>query len=181
MSELELTPDIFTTDYVGQPGDRAFYVQARGSFGVHAYEIEKQQVGTLADKLRELLVMVDAADTVLKADPARDPALALETPVEPDWRVGTIGLAYEETSDTVVVLLQPVESEESSLEESSLEEAAESAEGHRLMLRRDQVRAFVLHATTIVSEGRPTCQLCGLPIDPEGHQCPANNGHRLSS
>jgi uncharacterized repeat protein (TIGR03847 family) len=179
MSELELTPDIFTTDYVGQPGDRAFYVQARGSFGVHAYEIEKQQVGALADKLRELLVMVDASDTVLKADPARDPALALETPVEVDWRVGTIGLAYEESSDTVVVLLQPIESEASSLEDS-LEETTET-EGHRLLLRRDQVRAFVLHATTIVSEGRPTCQLCGLPIDPEGHQCPANNGHRLGS
>jgi uncharacterized repeat protein (TIGR03847 family) len=180
MSELELTPDIFTTDYVGQPGDRAFYLQARGSFGVHAYEIEKQQVGALADKLRELLVMVDASDPVLKADPARDPALVLETPVEPDWRVGTIGLAYEESSDTVVVLLQPLESEESSLEET-LEETTESGEGHRLLLRRDQVRAFVLHATTIVSEGRPTCQLCGLPIHPEGHQCPANNGHRLGS
>ena len=176
MSELELTPDIFTTDYVGRPGDRAFYVQARGSFGVHAYEIEKQQVGALADKLRELLVMVDATDTVLKANPGRDPALALETPVEPDWRVGTIGLAYEESSDTVVVLLQPVDSED-----ATPEEITESDEGHRFLLRRDQARAFVLHATTIVAEGRPTCQLCGLPIDPEGHQCPANNGHRLSS
>jgi len=175
MSELELTPDIFTTDYVGEPGDRAFYVQARGSFGVHAYEIEKQQVGALANKLRELLVMVDATDTVLEANPGRDPALALETPVEPDWRVGTIGLAYEESSDTVVVLLQPADAED-----SIPEELTESDEGHRFLLRRDQVRAFVLHATTIVAEGRPTCQLCGLPIDPEGHQCPANNGHRLS-
>lgn len=177
MSELELTPDIFTTDYVGQPGDRTFYVQARGSFGVHAYEIEKQQVGALADKLRELLVMVDSSDTVLEAQSGRDPALELETPVEPDWRVGTIGLAYEESSDTVVVLLQPVDSE---ADAPLIEEPGEAEDVHRLMLRRDQVRSFVLHATTIVSEGRPTCQLCGLPIDPGGHQCPASNGHRLT-
>jgi hypothetical protein len=47
-------------------------------------------------------------------------------------------------------------------------------------LRRDQVRTFVLHAQAIVDEGRPLCQLCGLPIDPSGHACPASNGHRLS-
>jgi uncharacterized repeat protein (TIGR03847 family) len=45
-------------------------------------------------------------------------------------------------------------------------------------LRRDQVRAFILHALAVVAEGRPLCQLCGLPIDPEGHICPASNGHR---
>ena len=175
MSELEVTPEIFTTDYVGEPGRRAFYLQMRSSFGTHSYEIEKQQVGVLADKLRELLVAVDASDTVLHTEPGRDPALALETPVEPDWRVGTIGLAYDETGDSIIVLLQPMETEDSEAETDGMQEV------HRLLLRRDQVRAFVLHATSVVSEGRPTCQLCGLPMDPAGHQCPAGNGHRLGN
>jgi uncharacterized repeat protein (TIGR03847 family) len=70
------------------------------------------------------------------------------------------------------VLAQPVSQEE---QES---EMGEDDEGIRFLLRRDQVRAFVLHAVAIVDEGRPTCQLCGLPIDPEGHNCPASNGHR---
>ncbi|MDQ3772598.1 MAG: DUF3090 family protein [Actinomycetota bacterium] len=183
MSELEVTPEIFTADYVGSPGERAFYVQVRGSFGTHSYEIEKQQVRALADKLRELLVTVDSGDTVLEAEAARDPALALESPVEPDWRVGTIGLAYDEDTDTIMVLLQPPDVEDPSLDEPAtpLEQepvGSEETELHRLHLRRDQVRAFVLHATSIVSEGRPTCQLCGLPMDPGGHVCPANNGHR---
>jgi glutamate synthase domain-containing protein 1 len=44
--------------------------------------------------------------------------------------------------------------------------------------REEQARAFVLHALAVVAEGRPLCQLCGLPIDPSGHICPASNGHR---
>jgi uncharacterized repeat protein (TIGR03847 family) len=169
----EFTPEIFTADFIGSPGQRAFYVQVRGSFGTHSYEIEKQQVGALAEKLREVLVMVDQGDTVLEAEPARDPALALDSPVEPDYRVGTMGLAYDEDSDVIVLILQPVSEEED-------EPVAELETGDRLLLRRDQVRAFILHAASIVAEGRPTCRLCGLPMDPEGHQCPASNGHRTS-
>ena len=29
MSEIELIPDIFAADYVGEPGARTFYLQAR--------------------------------------------------------------------------------------------------------------------------------------------------------
>jgi len=169
----ELTPEIFTADYVGQPGQRSFYVQARDSSATHSYEIEKQQVVALAEKLREVLVLVDQEDTVLATEPARDPGLALEPPLEPDYRIGTIGLAYDESSDVVLVILQPVDAEEP--EEEAI---IESDVGDRVLLRRDQVRAFILHAASILSEGRPTCQLCGLPIDPEGHRCPASNGQR---
>ena len=30
----------------------------------------------------------------------------------------------------------------------------------------------------VVAAGRPTCAMCGEPIDPEGHFCPRRNGHR---
>jgi uncharacterized repeat protein (TIGR03847 family) len=170
----ELTPEIFTADYVGRPGERSFYVQARDSSATHSYEIEKQQIVALADKLREVLVLVDQADTVLATEPARDPALALAQPIEPDYRIGTIGLAYDESSDVVVVILQPADAEETD------DVVIESDAGDRVLLRRDQVRAFILHATSILSEGRPICQLCGLPIDPEGHRCPASNGQRTT-
>jgi uncharacterized repeat protein (TIGR03847 family) len=169
----ELTPEIFTADYVGTPGERSFYVQARDSSATHSYEIEKEQIRALAEKLREVLVLVDQEDTVLATEPARDPALELESPIEPDYRIGTIGLAYDESSDIVVVLLQPVDAEEPA------EAIVESDVGDRVLLRRDQVRAFILHAASILAEGRPTCQLCGLPIDPEGHRCPASNGQRI--
>ncbi len=169
MAELEITPEVFTADYTGEPGRRAFYLQSRGEEGVLSLAIEKQQVAVLAEELRKLLIGLDAEDTVVSAPPARDPALKLSDPVEPRWRVGAMGLAYEGEADRIVLLAQPVEADP----EPELEEG-----GLRFVLRRDQVRAFVLHTVAVVDEGRPTCQLCGLPIDPEGHMCPASNGHR---
>jgi uncharacterized repeat protein (TIGR03847 family) len=171
---LDVTPEIFTTDYVGQPGDRAFYLQARWGQSVLSFALEKQQVSVLAEKLRELLMIVDAEDTIGGAPPARDPALKLETPVEPEWRIGAMGLAYEEDADRVVLLAQPAEL--GGEPDAEIDEGNET--GVRFLLRKDQVRAFILHASAIVAEGRPTCQLCGLPMDPDGHNCPASNGHR---
>lgn len=175
MSQLEIIPDIFTADYVGQPGQRSFFLQARSSETTYSFALEKQQVAVLAEKLRELLLLVDTEDTIKTAPPERDPALALQQPLEPEWRVGTMGLAYEESPDRVIVLAQPVVPETAETEE--IEEPDED-DGIRFLLRRDQARSFVLHVGAIVEEGRPTCQLCGLPKDPSGHACPASNGHR---
>jgi uncharacterized repeat protein (TIGR03847 family) len=174
MSQIEITPEIFTADYEGRPGRRTFFLQARAASGSVSLLAEKQQIEALAEKLRELLVIVDGSDTITKSTAQRDPALAME-PEEPQGRVGTIGLAYEEDNDRVLVVVQPVS------EEPEPDEPAEPEAGFRFVLRRDQVRAFVLHCEAVVAEGRPLCQLCGLPKDPDGHACPASNGHRLSS
>jgi uncharacterized repeat protein (TIGR03847 family) len=173
--QFDVTPNVFTADFTGRPGERTFYLQARGSSGVHSFLIEKQQVAVLAEKLQELLLMIDAEDTIKSAAPQRDPALGLEEPVDPEWRVGTIGLLYDDGRDIVVVVLQEIAGDEEGDEEEDDEES-----GYRFFLRRDQVRALILHALAAVGEGRPLCQLCGLPMDPEGHVCPASNGHRPS-
>ena len=175
MSQLEITPDVFTADYVGEPGQRAFYLQTQSALGIHSFALEKQQVAVLGEKLQELLLLISSDDTIKGATPARDPALTLKEPVEPAWRVGTMGLAYEEEGDRIIVLAQPAQAGE----EDVLDLDEDS--GVRILLRRDQARAFVLHAGAVVGEGRPTCQLCGLPMDPEGHACPASNGHRKLS
>jgi uncharacterized repeat protein (TIGR03847 family) len=170
---MDVSPDVFTADYVGRAGARTFYLQARAGTDSESFLVEKQQVALLAEKLREVLLLIDESDTITAAVAARDPALALVEPVEPSWRVGTLGIGYEETGDYVLVIVSSSESGEDAPED-------ESAESVRFRLRRDQARAFVLHASAIVEEGRPLCQLCGLPMDPEGHICPASNGHRLT-
>lgn len=172
---FDVTPEVFTADFTGRPGSRTFYLQGRGSSGVHTFLIEKQQVTILAEKLQEMLLMIDAEDTVKSTTPQRDPALGLEEPVDPEWRVGTIALLYDEERDLVVMLLQEVAEDDE--EEEGADEADDDS-GYRFFLRRDQVRALVLHALATVGEGRPLCQLCGLPMDPGGHACPASNGHR---
>ena len=171
---MDVAPDLFTADYTGQPGDRTFFLQSRDETRTLTYLVEKQQVAALGEKLRELLLLVDAGDTVTAAVPARDPALRLVAPIEPEWRVGTMGLTYEEVTDEIAIAMGPVVAEEDEVEAQEVDEFPV-----RFLLRREQVRAFVLHALAIVDEGRPLCQLCGLPMDPSGHNCPASNGHRI--
>lgn len=181
MSELELTPEIFTADYFGEPGRRTFFLQARSGETTHSFAVEKQQVALLAEKLREVLLMVDEADTIKSATSARDPALELADP-DPQWRVGDMGLAYDEETEQVVVLLEEIRivDDESALDEVDATDVSDAGAA-RILLRRDQARAFALHALAIVAEGRPICQLCGLPMDPAGHKCPASNGHHVET
>lgn len=172
----EIAADVFTTDYSGAPGKRSFFLQARRGEETVTFAVEKQQVVVLAEKMGELLLMVDREDTLVGADPARDPALAPREE-EPQERVGAIGLAYDESDDQVLVAIDPLDPERETAEET---EVPGSAPGSvRILIRRDQVRSFILHALAVVGEGRPLCRLCGLPMDPEGHSCPASNGHRV--
>lgn len=167
---MDITPEAFVADYTGQPGERTFFIQSR-SGATHTFLAEKQQVLLLAERLREMLVLIDNTDPILSATPARDPEMKLEPPLEPEWRVGTIAIGYVEEAEEVVVSFAAAQEEPpDDLEEIEFDT--------RFLLRKDQVRSFVLHALAVVAEGRPLCQLCGLPMDPEGHNCPASNGHR---
>ena len=58
-------------------------------------------------------------------------------------------------------------------------EALDEPEGERVRLfaTREQMLSLSRHGALIASRGRPTCQFCGNPIDPDGHVCPAMNGH----
>jgi len=43
---------------------------------------------------------------------------------------------------------------------------------------REQARSLSESCAEAVAGGRPLCQLCQRPIDPEGHMCPRANGHQ---
>ena len=47
----------------------------------------------------------------------------------------------------------------------------------RVFATREQMLSLSRHGAAVAARGRPTCQFCGNPIDPEGHVCPAMNGH----
>lgn len=174
----EITAEIFTTDYKGTPGKRSFFLQARRADETITLGAEKQQISLLAEKMGELLLMIDREDTVTGAPPARDPALDPRDE-EPEDRVGAIALAYDEDGDRVLVAIDPLVPEGGEVQESEMPGTAPGSV--RILIRRDQARAFVLHAMAVVDEGRPLCRLCGLPMDPDGHSCPASNGHRVQA
>ncbi len=80
------------------------------------------------------------------------------------------------------------EDEEDELEETTAEEettigeegSGEAPDRDRLRVwaSREQMLALSRHGAEVAARGRPRCQFCGNPIDPDGHTCPAMNGHR---
>ena len=160
-------PDVFTAGTVGPPGQRVFYLQVREGEVTATLLCEKQQVAALAEYFDGLL---DDLGPVPYAVASGD--LTLEPPVEPVWRVGSIGVAYDEPDDRIVVVLEEITDAE---EDDDLDDLETSGASVRTRLTRAQVSAFVRHSRDLVSSGRPPCRFCGLPIDPDGHPCPRMN------
>ena len=50
-------------------------------------------------------------------------------------------------------------------------------ESLRLWVTKNQALDFVEQAIAVCAAGRPACELCGNPIDQQGHICPRTNGH----
>jgi uncharacterized repeat protein (TIGR03847 family) len=153
-------PEGFTTGAIGPKGQRVFYLQAREGTLVVSLKLEKQQVGALADYLEQML------DDLPSESQPPVTAPDLVDPGSPDWVVGGLGVAYDERLDRIVLIAEELVGDDD-------EDAAPAVA--RFHLRRDQVRAFVPHARSIVAAGRPPCPYCGRPMDPTTNFCPCSN------
>jgi uncharacterized repeat protein (TIGR03847 family) len=157
--------DAFTTGAIGRPGERVFYLQARHGKQRVGVKCEKQQVTAIVQYLRRVL-----HDLPPPEDRPMAGALELATPVDTAFVLGPIGLGYDRSSDRLVVQLE----EAVAVDEEG--EPVEAEQGHiRVYLTRSQAVAFCDHADLVVAAGRPDCQWCALPIDPDGHPCPRMN------
>jgi uncharacterized repeat protein (TIGR03847 family) len=164
-----------TADAVGEPGQRTFYLQAASGADQVTLLVEKEQVRRLAESLESWLLELaaDHPEDPEEARVAEAGELALSEPLEPDFRVGQLSLSYDPERDRVMV----VATELVAGEEQPEELAAEPQEV-RLVVTRPQLRVLARHGSQVVARGRPLCPLCGNPLDPSGHICPALNGHR---
>ena len=165
-----------TADAVGEPGQRTFYLQAASGADQVTLLVEKEQVRRLAESLESWLpeLAADRPEDPEEARVAEAGELALSEPLEPDFRVGQLQLSYDPERDRVtVVAIELVAGEEEQPEE--LEPEPQQV---RLVVTRPQLRVLARHGSQVVARGRPLCPLCGNPLDPSGHICPALNGHR---
>ena len=161
--ELERV-DRITADAVGDPGHRVFYVQAEQAGTLVTVLVEKEQVQLLAASILEVL-----ARTGEETGPGpEEEEMSLHEPIDPVWRAGRLSIGYQE--DTGLILLE--------MEEQLPEDEERDADRIRLWATREQMLSFSRHGALVCERGRPACQFCGNPIDPEGHACPATNGHR---
>jgi uncharacterized repeat protein (TIGR03847 family) len=167
---MELEPvDRITTGAVGEPGERTFFIQARIGERLVTITVEKEQVELLASSILEILTTVDEETG---EGPGED-ELELEAPVDALWRAGRLAVGYSEDRGLMMLELEEAVPEP----ESEGEETPEAAT-LRLWATREQMLALSRQGAAVAARGRPRCQFCGNPMDPEGHMCPALNGHR---
>ena len=167
-------PDRFVVGTVGEPGQRTFYLQARSGSLLTSVVVEKTQMSVLADRLEELLDDVvrrtDGDTSVPESTPDKvDDLGPLDVPLEEEFRVGTLSLAWVGEADRVEIIAS---------ESTSDEDDSPTLTVH---LTGAQARSFIARTRAVVSAGRPPCPLCAQPLDPSGHICPRQNGfHRRS-
>jgi uncharacterized repeat protein (TIGR03847 family) len=167
--------DTFTAAAIGEPGSRTFYLHARAGKQRVTVKCEKQQVTAIAQYLRRVL-------SDLPPPEDRPLPVELRDPGEQSFVLGPIGLGYDRGNDRVLVQLEELvapASDEDEDEDEDVEDVGaedDTDRGHvRLYMTRGQAAAFCDHADELVAAGRPACQWCGNPIDPDGHPCPRMN------
>jgi uncharacterized repeat protein (TIGR03847 family) len=169
-------PERFVAGTVGLPGERTFFLQASGGGRTVSVALEKVQVALLAERLDDLLDTVERSGG--PGHVAAEDNEPLETPVEEDFRVGNMGLAWDGEAELYVVEALAQATDEVGTEVEPLTDTEEGPDALRVRISGEMARGFVVRALRVVAAGRPPCPLCGLPLDPGGHICPRQNGHR---
>jgi len=171
--EIDLNPVThITTDAIGQPGQRVFYIQGQTAERVVTVIVEKVQIQTLAlgveDFLAEILQRYPNLPAV--SQEYDETTMHIQPPVDPLFRVGELGLAYDADSDLAVLVVREIQgSETPNPDEVSV---------IRYWCSRSQLYAMGRWGLEVSGRGRPVCPLCGQPIDAAGHFCPKRNGHK---
>ncbi|MEO8083790.1 MAG: DUF3090 family protein [Ardenticatenales bacterium] len=181
---FDLDPVSFiTVGAVGQPGDRTFYLQAAQQSLVVSLRFEKEQALALAAGIEQLFTRLQESG-VLPEDLIEPVAgnMGLLLPIEPAFRVVQMGIGVDEARGLVVLIAEERGDDVDDDGDDGDGNADPIADGDqdaglraRFTASYAQMAAVANHAIEVARQGRPTCPLCGEPMD-EGHFCPRKNG-----
>ena len=170
--EIVLNPvNRITTDAIGPPGERAFYLQANTIEETISLIAEKFQIQSLSVGIEQFLIEIaERFPELSEASPEYDQNLMrIHPPVDPLFRLADIGLGYNAEADMVILVVH----------ELLPENAEEEPRIVRIWCTRSQLRALGNWGIEVANRGRPICPQCGQPEEPEGHFCvKKNGGHR---
>lgn len=156
--------ELFLVGAIGPPGERAFYLFVQTQQDRAWFLFEKTQAAVLGEQSLDLISNMGWDDGVsvdeLVAQGSDLPVPALDTDVL--FRVMSIAMRIEGEEQMVLMLEGQAEEEKATF-----------------AITARQLRAGAVMALRAVHSGRAQCPECLLPEDPEGHNCPSGNGHRL--
>jgi uncharacterized repeat protein (TIGR03847 family) len=170
--------DRFVAGTVGVPGERTFFLQARRGSRLLSVSLEKAQVAALADRIQQILREVRSSEPLTVFERVGHDDQPLESPIDEEFRVGVIGIAYLSDRKLIEIDLQAIADSQSPEDEELLLELSESQDILRVLIPLGYAESFAKRALAVVGAGRAPCPFCGGPIDPGGHLCPRANGYR---
>jgi uncharacterized repeat protein (TIGR03847 family) len=171
-NEIDIHPVThITTDAIGPPGKRVFYLQGWQNERTITLIVEKIQVQSLAVGVEQFLAEITEKFPELPeaSDEFSEENMHIHPPVDPLFRVGEVGLGYDADNDLVVLVARELLPENNDPEEANVV---------RFWCTRSQILAMCKWGLQVASQGRPLCPQCGQPIELEGHFCPKRNGHK---
>ncbi len=159
-----------TAGAVGEAGHRVFVLQAHVGADPISWVIDKEHAVALGRAIPELLAEI-RTDFPELGEPivAAQPNLALTEPLDPQFRVGSMGVSYDRLHDLVVLTLVDAALLERAAP-ASVQDLDEQPE-QRVYTTRGQALLLGQQAEKSVSAGRPYCPNCGEPVDDFGHFC----------
>ena len=161
-------PERFVAGTVGQPGERAFYLQIRSSSRLFSVAVEKAQVQAIAARMEVMVSEVRKANPLINVDKLPLDDGPLESPIDSEFEIGAMSLSWNEETSLICVELFELEDDEEDSEGEVLE----------INITLGMACSFYSRSKAVVNAGRLPCPFCGIPIDPRGHLCPRANGYR---
>ncbi|CAB4338855.1 MAG: DUF3090 family protein [Actinobacteria bacterium] len=172
-------PARFTVGTVGVPGERTFFIQAEDGARLISVSLEKSQVQALAERLTFMLKEIKQVLPTFTLSVLPRDENPLSSPIEEEFRVGLIGLAYDQSTGLIQIDLQAVSDEDDSQSEFvDVDDLSSDKDILRVSITPDEASRFSKRAISVVGAGRLPCPFCGGPIDSRGHLCPRANGYR---
>lgn len=161
-------PERFVAGTVGEPGERAFYLQLRSSSRLFSVAVEKAQVQAMSARLDVMINEIRKTNPLLTIEKFSIDDAPLESPIDAEFQIGVMSLAWDEETQLICVELFELEDDE------------EEGEGEvvEINISVGMAAAFAARSKAVVNAGRLPCPFCGIPIDPRGHLCPRANGYR---
>jgi len=161
-------PERFVAGTVGEPGERAFYLQLRSSSRLFSVAVEKAQVQAMSARLDVMINEIRKTNPLLIIEKFSIDDAPLESPIDAEFQIGAMSLAWDEETQLICVELFELEDDE------------EEGEGEfvEINISVGMAAAFAARSKAVVNAGRLPCPFCGIPIDPRGHLCPRANGYR---
>ena len=139
--------DRFVLGTVGQPGERAFYIQVRKAGQNFTFALEKAQAQALTERFAEILKDARATQGGLVRD--ADP---LESPIESEFALGVMAITWQFDTQLIRFEGQAMSGDES--EDIFEEIVSDTTDGApaivRLTLTPIQVRSFVARSVSVI-------------------------------